>query len=235
MGIAADGILPLTARRYHTRSLTGLWYPLSYNHEGPALNYLRCYQILQLTPDSSFDLVKAQYRRLAAQHHPDRLGGDDDGQLADINRAYATLRQHYQQHGRLPLAARASAQAPATPFSRPATGPRRHLGWLVPVGVGVALLAGWPDAPHTAPAPVAVTPPPAPTRQAMPTITPAITLYPGDSLGAVIESLGPPSDRRGERWYYGDSWIEFSNGRIINWYASVDTPLPIALTRPQEP
>lgn len=47
--------------------------------------------VLGLEADASRDIIEQQYRRLAAQHHPDR--GGDDKQLAEFNKAIAILRK----------------------------------------------------------------------------------------------------------------------------------------------
>lgn len=47
--------------------------------------------VLGLEADASRDIIEQQYRRLAAQHHPDR--GGDGRQLAEVNKAIAILRK----------------------------------------------------------------------------------------------------------------------------------------------
>jgi DnaJ-class molecular chaperone len=46
------------------------------------------WEVLGVTEHAPADVVKAAYRRLAAEHHPDR-GGDQD-KMAQLNRAYET-------------------------------------------------------------------------------------------------------------------------------------------------
>jgi len=48
------------------------------------------YDALQLPPDASTAQVRAAWRRLAAQHHPDR-GGLDAAAMARLNQAYEVL------------------------------------------------------------------------------------------------------------------------------------------------
>lgn len=49
------------------------------------------WDVLQCTRDSSIDIVRAQYRRLASEHHPDR-GGDPE-RMAEVNDAWARAQE----------------------------------------------------------------------------------------------------------------------------------------------
>jgi len=50
------------------------------------------YDALQVSSDASTDEVRQAYRRLAQQHHPDRIEGDAGGDaMARINQAYEVL------------------------------------------------------------------------------------------------------------------------------------------------
>lgn len=73
------------------------------------------YRILGLEPGAGPDEVARAYRDLAKRHHPDRVGGGGEVRMAQINAAYAALRN-----------------APAAP---PAPSPRRAASpgdWLAP-------------------------------------------------------------------------------------------------------
>ncbi len=51
------------------------------------------YQILQVDPEAEPDVISAAYRVLAGRLHPDRdISGVDDYRMAELNRAYAVLR-----------------------------------------------------------------------------------------------------------------------------------------------
>lgn len=55
------------------------------------------HEILGVAPSASFDEVRAQFKRLAAQHHPDR-GGDHDT-FVRIKTAFDTLRAKHEALG----------------------------------------------------------------------------------------------------------------------------------------
>lgn len=49
------------------------------------------WDILECRQDASQAVIKAQYRRLASEHHPDKQGGDA-ARMAELNDAYAKAR-----------------------------------------------------------------------------------------------------------------------------------------------
>jgi len=68
------------------------------------------YSTLGLRLDSSAEEIKKAYRKFAMQYHPDRNGGNPDGEerLKEINEAYHILgneekRRHYDLQYRQPL------------------------------------------------------------------------------------------------------------------------------------
>ena len=53
------------------------------------------YLILQVQPSAVPEVVEAAYRALALLHHPDRgTGADGERTMAELNWAYATIREH---------------------------------------------------------------------------------------------------------------------------------------------
>lgn len=56
------------------------------------------HEILNISADAPWSEVRASYRRLAAQHHPDKDGGSVE-EFQRINRAYATLRLKHESLG----------------------------------------------------------------------------------------------------------------------------------------
>jgi len=51
--------------------------------------------ILELNSDAGWDRVKRAYRRLAAEHHPDK--GGNDARFIEIREAYEVLKYYYSQ------------------------------------------------------------------------------------------------------------------------------------------
>src|SRR5215831_9622710 len=70
--------------------------------------YSRYYAVLETTPDTSWSMLRARYRRLIGQWHPDRFSGDASEQKVaeerskQITIAYRALEQYYRAHGVLP-------------------------------------------------------------------------------------------------------------------------------------
>ena len=54
--------------------------------------------VFDLDPPVTVSTIKARYKKLAKQHHPDDTGGDKDSEnlLKTINAAYTTLLSHYR-------------------------------------------------------------------------------------------------------------------------------------------
>lgn len=84
-------------------------------------DYQKHYEVLGLRPPCDQETLKKAYRRLANQHHPDRLGNADpttvqraEEQLKLINLSYTALTEYHQRHGKLPPVSPPPA-APASP------------------------------------------------------------------------------------------------------------------------
>ena len=46
---------------------------------------------------------------------------------------------------------------------------------------------------------------------------------------AVLALQGEPSEKHGERWSYGPSWVQFEDGRVVDWYSAPQRPLITAV------
>lgn len=71
-------------------------------------DWISCYEVLGVAPESNWDELRTAYRRLAQSWHPDRFAQDtqerDDAEkrIVSINQAYQALSDYYQEQGHLP-------------------------------------------------------------------------------------------------------------------------------------
>lgn len=83
------------------------------------MNLLECYEILGLRLDAEFDAVKAAYRRLARQCHPDVNRGDRqaESKFIRITRAYKALAENQRLTGATNVWRSPQPQTPTPPAS----------------------------------------------------------------------------------------------------------------------
>ena len=55
-------------------------------------------RLLKLPLRASLAEIRARYRELVKQHHPDRSGGSEDDAIRGINQAYQTLRRYCESY-----------------------------------------------------------------------------------------------------------------------------------------
>lgn len=199
------------------------------------MDFPHCYRILGLAPESDWEQARHRYQQLASRYHPDRPAALTDGQsLSEINLAWRQLRKYYQQHGHMPLEAKGvcPASRPVTPF-QPSLPPIKARYWSRIMTIVAAATVLLILIPHRTPPTAQPQPQPegdaaaeTPMAAASGETQAPIMIRHGDPLGYVVETLGPPHDTRGSRWYYGDSWIELRDGRVSDWNSSADYPLP---------
>lgn len=72
------------------------------------------YRTLQVHPEADLEVIQVAYRRLARRHHPDAGAGTDE-RMAQLNAAYAVLRDPIQRAAYDAALRRASAPAMAAP------------------------------------------------------------------------------------------------------------------------
>ena len=71
-------------------------------------DYSDCYAALGITPDADWKTLRARYRRLIGQWHPDRFSSDAPGRTIaeerskQITLAYQALERYHRDHGVLP-------------------------------------------------------------------------------------------------------------------------------------
>jgi len=225
-------------------------------------DYSGCYATLGVTPDTEWNTLRSRYKRLIGTWHPDRYPPGADKAVAEerskqITRAYKALETYRRRHGALPPlpSAAPAAAEPVEPDehsdslrperqAEPAfadawgresasrTKPRalrRIAVSLLAIG-GLAYLAigqSWkleedePSASSTAePAPQA----------ADASDAPRISV--GSTLGEVYSVQGVPTATKGDTWYYGQSQIQFLQGRVVSWVENPANPLRVTHDEP---
>lgn len=89
-------------------------------------DYSRHYAILKITHDTDWEALRARYKRLIGQWHPDRFPADATGRaLAEehskqIIFAYQTIERYYRDHGVLPPMEPATTAGRTRPTARDA-------------------------------------------------------------------------------------------------------------------
>jgi len=103
------------------------------------------YEVLQVRPDASMVVIRAAFRALAAQYHPDSdASAGSDRRMAELNDAYAQLRTADRRavYDRLGAVAPTTQTEQVKPQHKPAGAPRaggkrgvldfgRYAGWSV--------------------------------------------------------------------------------------------------------
>ena len=213
------------------------------------MEFADLYAVLGASPEQGPAALRRAYRRYVARTHPDRSGrATDDGRLAEVNRAYARALAFQRQTGRLPgstlpAPARPEAggiagnQVAAPPVPRPPrsmTAPARRSRWLglavVSTMAWLALLAALREPPpqqHPTEALATV------SMQAGATGERFVTI--GMEAQQVLSVQGQPTERRGDLWNYGPSWIRFHCGAVQAWNSSPLRPLQVRAASARDP
>lgn len=218
------------------------------------------YDALGIRPGCSIVELRAAYRRLAAQLHPDAGGqADDVARLQQINRIYHSATQFHRMHGRLPgetVACVAAGDGDGTdgcgtgtdaddkmavnaPHARPALAvPRRRMRSLMLGGVVIALLAWITTFPDDASQRLAGSQDnyrKEPATGRLTTLgqdTQRVAI--GMASARVLAVSGEPLSRHEVRWDYGPSWIAFECGVVSDWYSSPLRPIHSGPASPGE-
>lgn len=72
------------------------------------MELLKCYQIIDVPQDCTWEELRTAYRRQVQKHHPDRHQQQPDRQLIakermlELNKAFDTLEEYYKKNGHLP-------------------------------------------------------------------------------------------------------------------------------------
>ena len=73
------------------------------------MDLLKCYQILGVSRECTWEELRTAYRRQVQKHHPDRYQQQPDRQhiakerMLELNKAFDTLEEYYKKNGHLPV------------------------------------------------------------------------------------------------------------------------------------
>ncbi|MBS0558377.1 MAG: J domain-containing protein [Proteobacteria bacterium] len=209
-------------------------------------DFLALYQELGLAPGRcSVDEFKYAYRRRVARLHPDRHPGSTAGaeRMQRLTVLYDAALDFHRRYGRLPGAEQAAPLRYVTSGGRPTPpptttkSPHTRLRWVLFVLL-VLFVLGWalsdlsePELPPVSEAPAVPVARPAPAI--IPATVPVATHIVLGMVSADVRQLqGAPVVESAEHWDYGPSWIQFSKGKVDDWYSSPLHPLKVDSERP---
>jgi len=144
------------------------------------MDLLKCYQILGVSRECTWEELRTAYRRQVQKHHPDRYQQQPDRQhiakerMLELNKAFDTLEEYYKKNGHLPVnvlkkvpnEARVQSRsrptsyktnhkttyvAPeVTPLKKPKHAARKTSWWLLIVVAILGYYFFWQDTPEPA-------------------------------------------------------------------------------------
>jgi hypothetical protein len=221
-------------------------------------DYADYYTTLGATPDTDWETLRANYRRLIGHWHPDRFSDDPPSKRVaeerskEITLAYQALEKYRRDHGFLPKIE--SAEGSLGPRG-PAHGASDRSGFharskMGKTGVSVREFAkrGWWGRVVVlafsaliaalyltqfhdelwAPGRDQPAPPVQITSAAASTPRSTHGISTGSTLGEVYSIQGIPTLVEDETWHYGKSQIHFAGGKVTSWNEHPDNPLRIA-------
>jgi hypothetical protein len=192
-------------------------------------------------------MLRMNYRRLAALHHPDKTTGtrpEDEQTLIfqEIQAAYQELKKFYTQHGQLPLAGAYEFPIQEHKSSKPTISykkPRLSLSYTTYALIVLIILVIYVIPAQEKNKPIGNT-----TSSTQQITTPTsvndtaikpINSHPiklGMTMGKVFEILGVPDANVGDHWYYGNSAVFFRDGHIAGWRIDSHSPILVQESKP---
>ncbi|WP_457671331.1 J domain-containing protein [Thiolapillus sp.] len=222
-----------------------------------SVNYRHCYDLLQLTPDATWEDLRKSYKRLVQHCHPDRFEQNFSARkeaelrLREINNAYQVLSSYYKSHRRLPLGktlAHSGWQFQNT--SGLESRDEEYLAakrwpvlntvvskWLVlgiPFGLIVLVFAFLLNQFSKGEAEAhkeELHLPSNPLQGGSVAAEADPAFRYGDSKKQVLAVQGSPGRISGDSWFYGKSRVDFEQGYVVGWHTE-DIPLQTSGTLP---
>lgn len=221
-------------------------------------HFIKIYKKLGLPETASLTDLRQRYHHLASLYHPDKTaqGGTSTTNIElfqETHAAYRELKSYYKTHGYLPLSPQQTVIFPTSKTITAKVHFPRHSRWpfafLATLAIALIFIVFFmPNKNQT----ITATPQDAPGHSefhylpdnqsqisSQPTnSTPSIKtsgkpLKLGMSMGETFELLGIPDATVGEQWFYGDSEVYFSDGRVSGWNNNPISPINTDPNLPQ--
>lgn len=203
-------------------------------------DFVALYDELGIGSECSVVEFRSAYRRRVAMLHPDHPGHSADiSRLQRLNRLYAAAIEFHRLRGRLPGSTRPRPRPrghEASPVRRvpppesrspekSMTGPSYKPRYLLVAALALVALywlgASRTTSPRLDPQGSADGPAKDISAQGVPRV--ALGMPPA----LVRQILGRPLREEEHRWHYGPSWVDFSCGKVVDWYSSPLHPLRV--------
>ncbi|VAW95224.1 hypothetical protein MNBD_GAMMA22-5 [hydrothermal vent metagenome] len=200
------------------------------------------YKILNLSTDSDLQSCRYSYKKSVKQWHPDKFNDDLNAQrlaeekLKEINIAYANITDYYNTYGKMPIYENPSSSSEnnkqefdvsslyenlnANKLKKPRI-PKKYFGFFLVIII-LILIYQIPlinqDNKNTA----LIENISNNTDYAQ---TSKDFFSEGSTYNDVIKIHGEPEFSISQTWYYGNSWVLFKNGVVVDWYQDKKFPL----------
>ncbi len=202
------------------------------------------YKTLRLSQNSDLESCKYAYKRSVKQWHPDKFINNEEEQqfaeekLKEINVAYFKITEYYQQNGVMPeISVTVSSRQNETAFdvsslyqnlnTEKVLEKRNYKKYLSILFLSIALIfiyqTLFTQDPNTVFSTLGGTS--KQNSQLQPLNTKTNYFSKGSSQQAVLKIHGQPDFTISQTWHYGNSWILFQNGIVIDWYQDKKYPL----------
>ncbi len=210
-------------------------------------SFTKHYDTLNLSLDSDLQSCKHAYKKSVKQWHPDKFNNDSSAQrlaeekLKEINIAYTNITTYYNNYGEMPIfeSPLSSTATDNQEFdvsslydnlnsekSKPSNNRRlskKHfaifLFFFVLIAIYQILSINYDDE-KTAVSRNEI--------NKIPNTTLSKNFFSnGSTFKDVLKIHGNPEFRISQTWYYGNSWILFKNGIVVDWYQDKKYPLKV--------
>ncbi len=224
-----------------------------------SVNYRHCYDLMQLSPDSSWEDLRKHYKHLVQRCHPDRFEQDPvakeeaEIRLRELNSAFRMLSDYHKSHHRLPFGKVATHTN--WQFQDTSDLERRDeqyhearkwavlnivvSKWLIlgiPIGmillIFVLLLSKYQEGDAEVNAVETELVPPKPELTSAAAKFSSTFKY-GDTRKQVLKVQGAPTRKSDDSFFYGGSRVDFQEGYVVGWHIEDGSPLRVSGTFPR--